>query len=758
MIRFSFCHPGVLTVEEVPCYVAWGRHVYETRKSDWVRRSGKDFASMLSLPQIRFAFAAEADMGVGFFYQTCHWYKSPPSEGGLGSVGFKMDQIHELILDFVAPTFQLMRTSPDKFFKRAWPILAEMDEAMRTLYTAKLKDGVDAAYGQVAKMAKHNMSAPNIFLLFRDPRRGGALCRALLYVLSEGGLGGFGEAGDWGEFKYSPPLLRPELEQTFVSLLQLNTENTVHFFQQMGFARTIVLEDFRKLSLEKPNTRTKAEFTSRFPVIHDGLRAGFAKLPHYSLVSEAMHGKLRDSLRPGESYDYTDLCTRYAVNEMYPRRLKVRLGVRKRERERAAETERASKIPRREEPEGGWVRRPSSTFVIFSSVNRRVVMDQNEGLGFIEIGQKLGTMWRELTSTEKQPYKDLQDAQKARYLEAKENGTDYPYRGSTAESSDASPPPLPDAAAAAAAAAPPSSEQLKKKHKPTRIDELKSDLIFQAKLLNDSLSRYDHGELMLSGNVPTVKSMLKRGSLVGNADAAARMESAVALQKSRQTRQPSTAADWEKREKAMSDGIRHDKGWKPAEECEDPEDRQTLLKPSFWGKQKRAVLRSEIPATLPLFWIESTMRGMNKNVLVALLTAHLELIAAIADKSHANTLSAVDVSEMGSDAIIELFVKASGTTLLANQRKEKALAIVSTQAVFNTAGTTPVINLPGLCSAAELPAPAERVVDAEAGAGEQDSEGEEGGEAGEREDAALANRMTLRPRRSYGWRRQNDAS
>ena len=167
--------------------------MFETRKTDWVRRSGKDFASLLALPQIRFAFAVEADMGIGYFFKTCHWYKSPPSEEGLGDVGFKMDQIHELLLDFVAPTFQQMRTIPKDFFKLAWPILLTMPEEMRTLYTSKLKDGVEAAYGQVAKMAKHNMSAPNIFLLFRDPLRGSALCRSVLFVLSEAGFGGFGD-------------------------------------------------------------------------------------------------------------------------------------------------------------------------------------------------------------------------------------------------------------------------------------------------------------------------------------------------------------------------------------------------------------------------------------------------------------------------------------------------------------------------------------------------------------------------------------
>jgi len=57
---------GVLDSEGVPSLVSFCREMFEISDTSWVRRSADDLATMLSMPEIMVAFAAEADMGEYF--------------------------------------------------------------------------------------------------------------------------------------------------------------------------------------------------------------------------------------------------------------------------------------------------------------------------------------------------------------------------------------------------------------------------------------------------------------------------------------------------------------------------------------------------------------------------------------------------------------------------------------------------------------------------------------------------------------------
>mmetsp|Transcript_39063 Transcript_39063/g.92139 ORF Transcript_39063/g.92139 Transcript_39063/m.92139 type:complete len:142 (-) Transcript_39063:141-566(-) len=69
-------------------------------------------------------------------------------------------------------------------------------------------------------------------------------------------------------------------------------------------------------------------------------------------------------------------------------------------------------------PQGG-PKKPATSFVLFSNTVREEVKAANPGLSFIELGRKLGEMWREMDPAVRKDYEDRATAAKDRYLEEK---------------------------------------------------------------------------------------------------------------------------------------------------------------------------------------------------------------------------------------------------------------------------------------------------------------------------------------------------
>ena len=69
-------------------------------------------------------------------------------------------------------------------------------------------------------------------------------------------------------------------------------------------------------------------------------------------------------------------------------------------------------------PQGG-PKKPATSFVLFSNTVREQVKQDNPGLSFIELGRKLGEMWREMDPNVRKDYEDRATAAKDRYLEEK---------------------------------------------------------------------------------------------------------------------------------------------------------------------------------------------------------------------------------------------------------------------------------------------------------------------------------------------------
>lgn len=262
-----------------------------------------------------FAIAAEADASE-FMEVTSHFHKQG---GTAGRAGFALDRVHALYLDYAVPFWERAIVDWKTRFKRSARVFTELSPASQVLYDKKMKVGAQAAHDEIAAMLRKLMSAPLIFLLLRDPDRGGALCRALHHVLKDAFDFGVG----WES--YGIASVRPLFEAKLIGLLELDLNNTRHFFQQFGLARAVTLPDLCALGKEPPGQRTSRKvFRGKYPVLDDALEAVYHLCPSSSLLAEQAHGMLRNTMKSHDSLEMTDLKMAHKMNNAYGVRRKVR--------------------------------------------------------------------------------------------------------------------------------------------------------------------------------------------------------------------------------------------------------------------------------------------------------------------------------------------------------------------------------------------------------------------------------------------------
>ena len=69
-------------------------------------------------------------------------------------------------------------------------------------------------------------------------------------------------------------------------------------------------------------------------------------------------------------------------------------------------------------PQGG-PKKPATSFVLFSNTVREKVKAENPGIAFLDLGKKLGEMWRDMEPEQKKTYVDQATQQKDQYLKDK---------------------------------------------------------------------------------------------------------------------------------------------------------------------------------------------------------------------------------------------------------------------------------------------------------------------------------------------------
>eukprot|EP00293_Proteomonas_sulcata_P019340 CAMPEP_0184288994 /NCGR_PEP_ID=MMETSP1049-20130417/1489_1 /TAXON_ID=77928 /ORGANISM="Proteomonas sulcata, Strain CCMP704" /LENGTH=171 /DNA_ID=CAMNT_0026595631 /DNA_START=182 /DNA_END=697 /DNA_ORIENTATION=- len=73
---------------------------------------------------------------------------------------------------------------------------------------------------------------------------------------------------------------------------------------------------------------------------------------------------------------------------------------------------------RKKQPEGG-PKKPGTSFVLYSNTVRDQVKQENPELSFIDIGRKLGEMWRAMEPHARKEYEEQATAAMKRYLDEK---------------------------------------------------------------------------------------------------------------------------------------------------------------------------------------------------------------------------------------------------------------------------------------------------------------------------------------------------
>ncbi len=67
----------------------------------------------------------------------------------------------------------------------------------------------------------------------------------------------------------------------------------------------------------------------------------------------------------------------------------------------------------------GGPKKPATSFVLFSNTVREKVKAENPGIAFLDLGKKLGEMWRDMEPELKKSYIEQATQQKDKYLRDK---------------------------------------------------------------------------------------------------------------------------------------------------------------------------------------------------------------------------------------------------------------------------------------------------------------------------------------------------
>jgi hypothetical protein len=301
----------------------------------WVQRACSDLIVMLLVHSIRVGLFFEEELG-NYFEVTMKWHGNP---GELSTrPGFRSMELCQLYLEFMALWWESARMDPQSRFPKTFQYIMENYEGDEEQSTKikQIREGINAGHAELGKMARHILSAPHIFTLVSDTKRGPCLARALVELLHGEGISPIAEY-------QSRPLLG--LSKAFFDLLLNDKKNVVHWYKQLGFA-----QDTLKSRLHYEFTRLLAEvddgsareygqlnFKAMYPVLFSGLYAVFGLLPSTTRIGEQGHGALRESLKDGVSFRSTDSRQSYMMEAEYAFREQRRKIARQRKIEIAKE-------------------------------------------------------------------------------------------------------------------------------------------------------------------------------------------------------------------------------------------------------------------------------------------------------------------------------------------------------------------------------------------------------------------------------------
>jgi hypothetical protein len=249
-----------------------------------------------------------------------------------------MLEMHALWFEFIMPWWEEAKQNPRVRFPKTFEYLnSDVEVGDRDLKKKQLLAGINAGHAKLLKMSHLLMSTPLVFLILTDAVRGPLLLRAILAIVTENGLNIEGDG--WGDYEHEVEE-KPTSEQDWYSLLYEDEESVTHWFQEIGFMRPCIQGDLQRLRKLAPVEEAErglprqgvlGAFRTEFPVIFAALDAKFGLMPSNTRIAEQVHGGLRDSLKEGVSYAFTDAQRSFLVNIKYHYREARRKLVRERD-------------------------------------------------------------------------------------------------------------------------------------------------------------------------------------------------------------------------------------------------------------------------------------------------------------------------------------------------------------------------------------------------------------------------------------------
>jgi len=331
-------------------WVCWATK-YLPLVTGWKKTVLEEIIRYFMMDDIIVALQFEAEL-VDYFEVTYQWHAYP---GELCTLpGFRTMELHNLLFDFIIPFWESARTNPEDRFPKTYARIKKMEEKSRDKHDDLLNDkamlkrdqimfGIQAGYDEISKLYQRLLKAPMIFLAVMDPEKGPSIFRAILAIVSEAELdinradkqyddpqshyasNVPSENLEWGDFLYEGEDTRPVEEQKWYDWLVEDKDMLVHWFQQLGWCRSVILDELKMLSSEREvHPKRKADSSTRlrdffsvYPIIFTSLRAVFALLPSASRIVESAHGIMRHSYDPQVPAEYTNGKMRYMMNKGY---------------------------------------------------------------------------------------------------------------------------------------------------------------------------------------------------------------------------------------------------------------------------------------------------------------------------------------------------------------------------------------------------------------------------------------------------------
>jgi hypothetical protein len=136
-----------------------------------------------------------------------------------------MLDFHTFNFEYMGPWWEQATCSPEATLRKTFAALSDIpDESVRELKRQQIIGGIEAGHVELVEMSKLFLSAPLIFLVLVDQKRGPPAL-AILGIVAANCVD---IGGGWGKFHYDPPEDRPEIEE------DVQKEARVHQVKKKG--------------------------------------------------------------------------------------------------------------------------------------------------------------------------------------------------------------------------------------------------------------------------------------------------------------------------------------------------------------------------------------------------------------------------------------------------------------------------------------------------------------------------------------------